>query len=48
MQERYRRRAAPAVAVGELEIAGAFLARTIEVLVARDAGRLAGFDEGFA
>jgi hypothetical protein len=48
MQERYRRRAAPAVAVGELEIAGAFLARTVEVLVARDAGRLARVDECIA
>ncbi len=43
-----RRRAAAPVARGELEIAGAFLARSVEIVVARKAGLLRSLDERFA
>ena len=44
----HRGRAAPSVAVGELEVAGTFLVGAVEVGVARNAGTGACIDEGFA
>ena len=43
-----RGRAAPPVARGELEIAGALLGRPVEIVVAREARLLRGFDERLA
>src|SRR5438552_18656863 len=43
-----RRRAAPAVAGGELKIAGAFLARSVEIVIARKSRLLRRRDEGIA
>ena len=44
----HRRAAAPAAARGGLEIARAFLARAVEIVVAREARLLGGCDEGVA
>jgi hypothetical protein len=43
-----RGRPAPPVFRRQLEIAGAFLRRTVEVVIARNAGALRRFDEGLA
>src|SRR5689334_21243537 len=44
----HRGRPAAAVLRGELEIAGAFLRRAVEIVVAREAGLLRGLDERLA
>ena len=48
LQKAGRGRRAPAIAGGELEIAGAFLVRAVEIVVAREAGLHRRLDERFA